>query len=782
MLILIGILTTRQSIYAQHFQPVWTGNPYKPMNIVIQQTTIGFTTSVNIQTGEEEIVGINMTPGDEVGFFDVDSAGVEYCVGVGIVNGVVSDLNPLIVILSQGTGGSQTNGYILGNDIIVKQWDHVVQEEVMIVISQWDSLLDTVYTSWGTAVVNPITGYSNPVAVGINNNTTYCCNNVVVPITIDDCINVTQFSLFLEYDTTLIDFEGSQNLNSLFSTDDFDVTEVNGNINLEYNGLPVSLLDEQLIELEFLTQYNICSMQSTDLNWNDQISFSLLYSGDSIDLLMTDDSITIRPLPTIFAGADDTIHVDSVYMTSATVTNYESVLWSTSGDGNFNDSTTLDAIYIPGVADAEAGTTNLILSATFNDSCITTVFDTITLFIASTQQIVVQTGWNIISFNKIPDNYDMISILQCLIDSNNFIKLIDEAGNIVQFIPGVGWLNTISNMENTEGYYLKANYDSQITLTGIPIILPYQIPLQTGWNILGYPVQTPQDAIVALQPLVDSSSLVKVIDEAGGFIQDIPGLGWINTIGNFEPGEGYYIKLNTLDTLILNESTSKASSHQSLMQEGHYYRRNNNGNPYLPMHIVANFDDNIELTEGDELGVFINNLCIGSAYIDDTLSPITAYLATDDHTTEAIDGGVEGENMNFKLLHKGREHILHCQSENADEILFEPLETRFITFYSNGLGNTETETNSFFVSEVMPNPFIQIARVNINIPEEGHLKASLKGINGISYGNIIDGLQPAGNLNLSVKRNNLPPGIYTLVVEYVNELYTRKVTRKLVIQ
>ncbi len=43
--------------------------------------------------------------------------------------------------------------------------------------------------------------------------------------------------------------------------------------------------------------------------------------------------------------------------------------------------------------------------------------------------------------------------------------------------------------------------------------------------------------------------MVKLINESGDFIQNIPDMGWLNTIGNFEPSEGYYIKVNSIDTL-----------------------------------------------------------------------------------------------------------------------------------------------------------------------------------------------------------------------------------------
>ena len=70
---------------------------------------------------------------------------------------------------------------------------------------------------------------------------------------------------------------------------------------------------------------------------------------------------------------------------------------------------------------------------------------------------------------------------------------------------------------------------------------------------MGYPCEVSQNAITVLQPLIDAGYLVKVINESGGFIQYITGFGWINSINTFEPGEGYYINVNSNYTLTLSD-------------------------------------------------------------------------------------------------------------------------------------------------------------------------------------------------------------------------------------
>ncbi len=256
-------------------------------------------------------------------------------------------------------------------------------------------------------------------------------------------------------------------------------------------------------------------------------------------------------LPTAYAGADTTICENDTLTLYGAASNQQSVLWSTSGDGTFDYDTSLILTYMPGNSDINNGAVDLKLFVFPLLPCANTIVDSMTLFIQSTQQITLTNGWNIISFNKIPEDNDMLLILNDLIASNSLVKLIDESGNFVQYTLETGWLNTIGNMDNTEGYYLKTNTDTQLELIGLPVNLPFEIPLINGWNMISFPLNTSQNAIEVIQNLIDAGNFVKAIDESGGFIQNIPGAGLMNTIGNFKSGEGYYIKVNTNTVLTM---------------------------------------------------------------------------------------------------------------------------------------------------------------------------------------------------------------------------------------
>nr|NQU90190.1 fibronectin type III domain-containing protein [Bacteroidota bacterium] len=186
------------------------------------------------------------------------------------------------------------------------------------------------------------------------------------------------------------------------------------------------------------------------------------------------------------------------------------------------------------------------------------------------QSLTLQTGWNLMSFNVEPENRNMLDIVQPLIDQDILYKVIDETGGSIFHLPfpppNGQWSNTIGDMANTEGYYVKITDDATLSAVGYPVDLPMNIPLSEGWNIIGYPCNQAQDAMEAVQPLIDEGILYKVIDEAGGVIFHLPfpppNGQWANSIGNFESGKGYYIKVTeeaslTFTEPVLNSKTIK---------------------------------------------------------------------------------------------------------------------------------------------------------------------------------------------------------------------------------
>ncbi|MBL7904062.1 MAG: gliding motility-associated C-terminal domain-containing protein, partial [Bacteroidales bacterium] len=82
-------------------------------------------------------------------------------------------------------------------------------------------------------------------------------------------------------------------------------------------------------------------------------------------------TLTINPQAIVSAGTDATICESSTYtLTTATATDYTSLLWTSSGTGTFDDATILAATYTPSAADIAAGSVTLTLTAQSAGPCV----------------------------------------------------------------------------------------------------------------------------------------------------------------------------------------------------------------------------------------------------------------------------------------------------------------------------------------------------------------------------------------------------------------------------
>jgi gliding motility-associated-like protein len=93
-------------------------------------------------------------------------------------------------------------------------------------------------------------------------------------------------------------------------------------------------------------------------------------------------NVTVGAHPTANAGVDATICSAAFAQLTGVATNFSSVLWSTSGNGTFNDATLLNAQYTPGSNDIATGTATLTLTVFGTGGCISfPITDNVTLTI-----------------------------------------------------------------------------------------------------------------------------------------------------------------------------------------------------------------------------------------------------------------------------------------------------------------------------------------------------------------------------------------------------------------
>jgi hypothetical protein len=170
-----------------------------------------------------------------------------------------------------------------------------------------------------------------------------------------------------------------------------------------------------------------------------------------------------------------------------------------------------------------------------------------------TQTIALAKGYNMMSTFLLADNPDVGAVTKPLADAGVLVKVQDESGNSYENWGSYGgWVNHIGTLKSTEGYKVKVVTNCTLQVTGLPVVLPLDIPLNAGWNMISFPLKGAVDAMSIVQTLIDQKKLIKVQDEAGNSIEDWGAFGgWVNGIGIFKPGKAYKVKVNSNTSLTI---------------------------------------------------------------------------------------------------------------------------------------------------------------------------------------------------------------------------------------
>lgn len=167
------------------------------------------------------------------------------------------------------------------------------------------------------------------------------------------------------------------------------------------------------------------------------------------------------------------------------------------------------------------------------------------------QTIELIKGTNLFSTYIIPTKPLMSDVLKSVYDQGYLTKVLDESGNSWEYSKKTKeWINSLGTLENTEGYSINITANCTVTITGKKVLLPFDIPLKSGWNFISFPLTSAADAMQIIQPLIDQNVLVKVQDESGNTIENMRKYGgWRNTIGVFTPGKAYKVNVS-LDAIL----------------------------------------------------------------------------------------------------------------------------------------------------------------------------------------------------------------------------------------
>jgi len=158
-------------------------------------------------------------------------------------------------------------------------------------------------------------------------------------------------------------------------------------------------------------------------------------------------------------------------------------------------------------------------------------------------EIVLHAGWNLISTDRIPTDANVSEVFAGLSSGN--LQYVTGFNYGIQFYDpsGLAFLNTLENLNNGYGYWVKVFADDVLNVTGASISSGYLPPLNEGWNLVGHMSETATAPEVVFEDLYDNGDLLYVTGfDQGVQVYDPNGLPFLNTLTEMRNGFGYWVK------------------------------------------------------------------------------------------------------------------------------------------------------------------------------------------------------------------------------------------------
>jgi hypothetical protein len=165
--------------------------------------------------------------------------------------------------------------------------------------------------------------------------------------------------------------------------------------------------------------------------------------------------------------------------------------------------------------------------------------------------IALASGWTWFSVNT--DGPTDVNVVLAEVDAAEGDLIKQQDGSLHTYTETTTppmWVGTLPGIVPGEGYLINLSLSNQLELTG-SAIQPGTItlPLDAGWNWIGY---LPQEALTvneALEDLAPAPDTSDVLKSQYAFAEFVPGPGWVGSLTMMEPGLGYKLKVTEGGTL-----------------------------------------------------------------------------------------------------------------------------------------------------------------------------------------------------------------------------------------
>ncbi len=326
-------------------------------------------------------------------------------------------------------------------------------------------------------------------------------------------------------------------------------------------------------------------------------------------------------------------------------------------------------------------------------------------------------------------------------------------------------MNTIGNLVPYRGYSLFARENFTITIEGTLIDPDLGIPLYAGrWVWLPYPLPYPLPVELALENILDELEIVQ--DDAGRFF--IPGL--INTIGNMQPGTGYFTFVSQDVVLYYNWR----QPHQVLVLTPEESGAENilmtkNPRPTgLPYVVLVKLDETLRAVNPAAVELYDGSLLVGKAEFQDNeeITPVVCWGGNSDYD---LVGFTNGHPISAAVLDASGDPI-------PTELIGELVQFGVAPYANIELRGTSLPLE-FSVGAGYPNPFNPSFIMPFTLPIKGEVSINIVNLVGQTVFSLKREYEAGAHqfyFNTAGVESEIASGLYFVTLEFHKQVHTQK--------
>jgi len=390
----------------------------------------------------------------------------------------------------------------------------------------------------------------------------------------------------------------------------------------------------------------------------------------------------------------------------------------------------------------------------------TSAFVTITVEEFLNVTIALAQNWQWISLNILPVGSSMDAIFGGVADLG---MVIDGSGNLY-----TSEIDEIGEWDVYSGYAVGMYGNGQISIDGEYLDPTTPIDVVAGWNFVSYfPDQdiNVNEAVAS----IDGDGLAIVKSDAGTYY--VPSLG-INSLGTMEPTKGYKIGHWTGATLVYPEAQVAKLAQPTIATEPvHFQTGRRSGDSHA---VLVSVDDlnNLSLQNGDEIGLFSGETCVGAAVYEGEKHTTIAAWKTENGAT----GYQNGEKIGVKVFSDG----------NETEVV-----TTESAYFGEGFFSVVGLTSAIIVSDFAlhgnyPNPFNPSTKIVFDVSATADIDLTIYNIAGQEVRSLQNGQLDHGSYEitwdgLDNSGSMVSSGVYFYRMTWTAEEFSGQQTQKMVL-